>query len=299
LGSAFTSDALLGETPDFNLRFPALPKTLEEVSKLISERTELPDTPRLADIVRADPIIAAFVLRRVNSVHHGVRRSVGDVRKAVRLLGYQEVINIALAVGMMQLEAFMATEVRTTIFQDIMKASIGAAYFAQELAVSLRLPQKNKAFIAGLQHSVGRLVLLYNRPRDYEALWDATPNDFAPRASDERKTFGTDHCELGARALKWWNYPNTITAVIRNYLRPGALKDRSLRGLALALSVAVSASEQVCLSMTEKKGQAFFTPPPATHALARMTRKSSAYLIDLVESKREQALDYIGTMLRP
>jgi len=30
-----------------------------------------------------------------------------------------------------------------------------------------------------------------------------------------------------------------------------------------------------------------------------MTRKSSAYLIDLVESKREQAVEYIGAMLRP
>ena len=157
MASKFTSDAFLGETPDFNLRFPPLPKTLEEVSKLISEHAELPDTPRLADIVGADPIVAAFVLRRVNSVHHSVRRSVDDVRKAVRLLGYQEVVNIALAVGMMQLEEFMATEERSAIFQD------------------------------------------------------------------------------------------TITAVIRNYLRPGALKDRSLRGL--ALSVAVSASEQVCLSM--------------------------------------------------
>ena len=51
--------------------------------------------------------------------------------------------------------------------------------------------------------------------------------------------------------------------------------------------------------MTEKKRQAFFTPPPATHALARMTRKSSAYLIDLVESKREQAVEYIETMMSP
>ena len=93
MASKITSDALLGETPDFNLRFPPLPKTLEEVSKLISERKELPDTPRLADIVRADPIITAFVLRRVNSVHHSVRRSVNDVRKAVHLLGYQEVVN--------------------------------------------------------------------------------------------------------------------------------------------------------------------------------------------------------------
>ena len=50
--------------------------------------------------------------------------------------------------------------------------------------------------------------------------------------------------------------------------------------------------------MTEKKGRVFFTPPPATHALARMTRTSSAYLIDLVESKREQAGDYIVAMLR-
>ena len=297
MASDFTSDTFLGETPDFNLRFPPLPKTMTEVSKLIGEGEELPDTPRLADIVSADPIIAAFILRRVNSVYHSVRREVDDVRKAVRLLGFQEVCNIALAAGMMELEEFIATKERKAIFRDIMKANIGAAYFAQALAEPLALRQKNKAFIVGLQHSVGRLVLLYNRARDYEGLWNTTVGEFLPGAANERKTFGADHSELGARALSRWSYPDSITLVIRHYLRPGGLKDNSLRGLALLLSVAVSASEQLCLMMAGRKGRVFFRPPPAVHALARVTKKPSGHLIDIVQSNRNEAIDYIGAML--
>ena len=271
---------------------------MSEVSKLVGEGKELPDTPRLADIVSADPIIVAFILRRVNSVYHGVRREVDDVRKAVRLLGFQEVCNIALTVGMMELEEFVATKERTAIFRDIMKVNIGAAYFAQALVEPLPLPRKNKAFIVGLQHSVGRLVLLYNRAHDYETLWNKTIGDFAPRAADERKTFGADHSELGARALARWNYPESITSVIRHYLKPGGLKDNSLRGLALTLSVAVTASEQLGLMMAGRKGRTFFSPPPAIHALARMTKRSSGHLVDLVQSRRKEAIDYIGAMLR-
>ena len=298
LASDFTNNTYLGETPDFNLRFPPLPKTLVEISRLAEEGAETPDTPRLADVVRADPIIAAFVLRRVNSVYHGVRRAVDDVRQAVLLLGFEEVCNLALTVGMMELEEIVVTGESAAIFRDIMKVSIGAAFFGHELANHLRIPQKSKAFTLGLQHAVGRLVLLYNRPKEYEALWTATKKDFGPRTVTERMTFGTDHSDLGARALERWNYPDTITAVIRSYQRPGALKDYQLRSSALTLSVAVSASEQLCMSLTSRKGKPFFTPTPAMHTLARMTKTTASKLIEQIRPRREEARDYIMAMVQ-
>lgn len=291
-------EAYIGDSPDFILRFSPLPKTQAEVARLAEAGVETPDTPRLADVVRADPIIAAFILRRINSVFHGVRRSVDDVRQAVRLLGFQEVCDIVLTVGTVEEEVTVLSGKQAAIFRDIMKVSIGAAYFAENLAEQLRLPQKNSAFTVGLQHAVGRLVLLQNRPRPYELLWEGTVGEFCPRAGDERRVFGADHTELGARALSRWNYPETISSVIRNYTRPGALSDQSLRALALTLSVAVTASEQLCLSMVSRRGKRFFTPTPATHALARLTKMTSTALIELIRPQREPARDFIMGMLR-
>ncbi len=271
---------------------------MAEITRLAEDGAETPDTPRLAEVVRADPIIAAFVLRRVNSVYHGVRREVDDVRQAVLLLGFEEVCNLALTVGMMELEEIVVSGESAAIFRDIMKVSIGAAFFGRELANHLRIPQKNKAFTLGLQHAVGRLVLLYNRPREYEALWTSTRQDFGPRVVNERMTFGTDHSDLGARALERWNYPETITAVIRSYHRPGALKGYNLRSSALTLSVAVSAAEQLLLSLTTQRGKPFFTPTPATHALARLAKTTTTRLVEQIRPRRDEARDYIRGMLQ-
>jgi HD-like signal output (HDOD) protein len=291
-------EAYLGDSPDFNLRFSPLPKTQAVVAQLARAGAEMPDTPRLADVVRADPIIAAFILRRINSVFHGVRRAVDDVRQAVRLLGFQEVCDIVLTVGKTEEEPVVFSGKQAAIFRDIMKVSIGAAFFTEKLAEQLCLPQKNIAFTVGLQHAVGRLVLLQNRPREYELLWEGIVGEFGPRAGDERRVFGADHAELGARALSRWNYPETITAIIRNYARPGALADQSLRAMALTLSVAVTASEQLCLSMVSRRGKRFFTPTPATHALARLTKMSSMVLVEKIRPHREPARDFMMEMLR-
>ena len=296
LASDATNNAYLGDSPDFSLRFPPLPKTLTEVLQLVEESAELPDTPRLADIVRADPIIAAFVLRRVNSVYHGVRREVDDVRQAVLLLGFEEVCNLALSVGMMEMSVVSGES--AAIFRDIMKVSIGAAFFARELANRLNVPHKNKAFTLGLQHAVGRLVLLYNRPKDYEMLWRSTKKDFGPRAVNERMTFGVDHNKLGARALEKWNYPASITSIIRNYHRPGALKEHHLRSIAMTVSVAISASEQLCLSMVSNKGKPFFTPTPVAHDLARLMKITSTDLVEQIRHWRDEAPDYIAAKLK-
>ena len=89
-----------------------------------------------------------------------------------------------------------------------------------------------------------------------------------------------------------------MTAVIRNYLRPGVLKDHQLRTLALTLSVAVSASEQLCLSLVSRKGKPFFTATPAVHALARLAKSSSPKLVENIRSHRGDARDYIMSMLQ-
>lgn len=300
---AYSLPALCFEPPtDYDLRFPPLPRTVTEVSNLLAEEQDEPDLPRLADIVGTDPILAASILRRVNAAFYGLRSHVGDIDQAVKLLGFEEVCHIALTAGIVQLKTIMTTDEQAFVFHEIMQASVGAAYYTRELAQHLALPLQAKAFTVGLLHAVGRLVLLYSQPEDYEVLWYITEEDFGPRANTEKAIFGLDHGELGDLAMRAWHLPPLFAVITCLYLRPEELNIQDLRALALTLSVAVSAAEQVCLSVRDADGpsrarQPFFTAPEALHTLAQEEGHEAATLVRLITSKREQALSYIETMV--
>lgn len=283
--------------PNFDIRFPPLPRTVAEVTKLIAEKPEVPDTPRLVSIVNTDPVVAGSVLRRINSAYYGVRRRVGDLQKAVYLLGFEEVCDIVLTSGMMRLQDILNSEEQTRIFEQIMRMSVGTASFAKKIAAHLNLFQQTSGFILGLLHTSGRLVLLYNRPDDYEALWCTNDYGFAPTVTSEQIIFGTDHAELGSMAAESWHLPEFIVDVIRNYLTPGHLHERDLRLLALTLSVSASATERLCLHKAHDEPQ--LEPTAALHMLAKITETKAEDLIDLIESNWKEINEYTHTMVSP
>ena len=283
--------------PNFDIRFPPLPRTVSEVTKLVAQKSDAPDTPRLVGIVNADPVIAGSVLRRINSAYYGVRRRVGDIHKAVYLLGFDEVCDIVLTSGMMRLQDILHSDEQARIFDQIMRMSVGTASFAKKIAAHLDLNQQSSAFTLGLLHTSGRLVLLYNRPDDYEALWCTNDYGFAPTVTSEQIIFGTDHAELGALASESWHLPEFIVRVIRHYLTPGHLvDDHELRVLALMISVSAAATERLCLDAPVSDNPKM-EPTAALHMLAKVTQRKSAEIVDLIDSSWREIYDYTRTMV--
>jgi HD-like signal output (HDOD) protein len=177
-----------------------------------------------------------------------------------------------------------------------MKMSVGTAAYCRKLATHLQLLQHNTAFTVGLLHTVGRLVLLYNRPDDYEALWCTNDYGFAPTVTSEQIIFGTDHAELGALAADSWHLPEFVVKVVRHYLTPGHLEDQELRILALTLSVAAAATERLCIAPSPPSPPKF-EPTAALFALARNVQRPPAELAALVESSCKEVTDYIHHMV--
>lgn len=283
--------------PNFDIRFPPLPRTVAEVTKLVSDKRDVPDTPRLVSVVNSDPVVAGSVLRRINSAYYGVRRRVGDIHKAVHLLGFEEVCDIVLTSGMMRLQDILNSGEQARIFDQIMRMSVGTASYSKKIAAHLNLYQQSSAFTLGLLHTCGRLVLLYNRPDDYEALWCTNDYGFAPTVTSEQIIFGTDHAELGSMAADSWHLPEFVVKVIRQYLTPGHLEDHELRVLGLTLAVSANACERLCLdpSLTEAR----FEPSAALHLLAKATRTSSDEIVEVVESSWREVFDYTHSMVDP
>ncbi len=283
------------KAPNLELRFPPLPRTVSEVSALLAQQTDIPDTPELTRIVHNDPMVAALVLKRINSAYFGIRREVSDVGKAVRLLGFLEVCNIVLASAMMKLRNVVKTRAQERMFEQIMQASVGTASYATELTNFLKMPNREIAFTSGLLHTSGRLVLLHNRPAGYERLWKSGKPGTMPTAGSERATFGVDHTLLGGLAADHWNLPESVVQVIRCYLKPGHLRHPGLRSIALAVSVAASATEQLC--MTPDNNHLRFEAKTALRILARTSNASPQELVRLIESRRANVKDYMATMI--
>lgn len=281
--------------PDLDLRFPPLPRTVNEVSTLLSEQTDIPDTPRLTEIIHNDPVMAASVLKRINSAYFGIRRHVSDVAKAVRLLGFLEVCNIVLASAMMSLRDVVKTRGQANIFEQIMQASVGTASYALELTRYLKIPYREIAFTSGILHASGRLVLLHNRPAEYERLWRGCAPGTMPTAEAERALFGVDHSLLGGMAVDHWHLPPTVVQVVRSYLMPGHIKDPKLRVIALAVSVAASATEQLCMSPGDTNLR--FEAKTALRILARSSEATTQELIELIEDRRKSVTDFMASMV--
>lgn len=281
--------------PNFEIRFPPLPRTVAEVSKLLAETNEAPDTPRLVEIVNSDPVIGASVLRRINSAYYGMRTRVADIQKACFLLGFEEVCDIVLTAGMMKLGDIFESETQIDIFEQIMEMSLGTASYNKHLAQHLNLSQRGFAFTTGLLHTVGRLVLLYNRPSDYEALWYTTESGKPPTVTSEQIIFGTDHAELAARAAENWHLPEDAGTVIRNYLTPGHIENFEIRVLALTLSISSAATEHFFLNSPLEDEE--FSPPAALYALARTLQAPPADIVEQLEVHREEVAKFINSMV--
>lgn len=277
------------------ISFPPLPHTVESVSKLLSEMEVEPNTLQLAQIVDSDPMVAASVLRRINSAYYGVRRRIASVQKAVMLLGFLEVANLVLTAGMEQLEETLCPDDNSEAFERIMRMCIGTAQYAREIASHLNLPCEGQAFSAGLLHAVGRLIILHNDAAAYEALWEAEGD--VPSREAEQERFGIDHARLGAIAADEWKLPGVLIKAIRYYPTPDTLEENEQRLVARLVATAAAAVATMRLAYgvdTEREYQ----PTPELEALADEVDSDIEPLSAFIEKKRPRIRSYVDTMLQ-
>lgn len=281
-------------TPNFDVRFPPLPRTITRLSQLTASSGKNPDVRELAEIVHADPVVASAVLRRINSAYYGMRRRVSSIQKAVFLLGSMEVSNLALAAAMLRLREVIPSAEQGHIFDYLMRKSVGTASYARHLADELHLPEQASSFTLGLMHEIGRLVLLYNKPDDYEALWYTNDRNVPPTPQAEKRIFGIDHAELGAMAAEDWNLPELICETIRGYLEPHQVDVHHIRIQALTLAVSTHLTGQL---LRDPKRAEPLEPSPHLDELAEQHRTDGPRLLDVLNAHRGTVLSYIDTMM--
>lgn len=198
---------------DDHQELSSLPQTLAEVIRV--SRDDDSSARDLSSVLMRDPAMTAKVLRMANSPYFGAGRKISSVTQAVMTLGMRAVIALALSASIYDLTGKWASAIDRVRFW---RHSLCVAIAARDIATAVRYGSPEEAFVAGLLHDIGMLVLEKSFPDKYARLWRQTES--GEKLHDlEDKVWGTNHARIGQFLLEQWHVPDTIcTAVGRHHV---------------------------------------------------------------------------------
>jgi putative nucleotidyltransferase with HDIG domain len=189
------------------------------------------DNDVLANKLGKDPAIAARTLKLANSSFYGTAFKSRTLREAVSVLGSRTVRRLATSAAMY--DAF-PSDVRCGFeIKSLWQHAIAVALCAGELARGVKVNQ-DMAYVAGLLHDVGRLVLATQRPGDYTAAMAYRTEHDCSVSQAESHQFGTDHASVGEALIEHWHLPQELQDAIANHHKAQKTEDQLLPLIVMA-----------------------------------------------------------------
>ncbi|GMV93016.1 MAG: hypothetical protein AMXMBFR82_27940 [Candidatus Hydrogenedentota bacterium] len=223
----YNIDSLLDEI----VTLPSLPSSVTRITQLVNA----PDSS-LSDVakaIQADPALAIKTLRLVNSAYYGLSHKVTSVDHAVALLGMKVIKNLAFT---------------ATVFDTFHKGTGALLRHSVSCGVAMRIliaghPElhtmdQDEAFVFGLLHDVGKIILEQFLPKEVESAQLLSRAKEIPLYEAERSIIGVDHAELGSRLAQQWGLSKELVGAIAGHHSLAACPSEAARGLAATTAVA-------------------------------------------------------------
>ncbi len=193
-------------------------KTFPAVAARVLELLDEPDfvLSQVSEALREDPALAAAVLRVANSPLFAGAHPCADIGSAIVRLGTNTVVEVVCGVATMQL-----FPEEGGLGQQIRNHCAGTAALLRYLTVELMPRLGPGAFLAGLLHDVGKMLLIESGEFDYGGAAAAQALQFDGIWVQERRKLAYDHAILGGQILNRWNIPQPIPRIVAMHHQPG------------------------------------------------------------------------------
>ncbi len=182
------------------------------------------DVADLARVVEKDAVLSAQVLQKANSAAFGRRQTIRTIQHAVAIVGMGTMRRFALGSSVSNLFARQKTArgFSTRRF-NLHAAATGT--LSEFLSEALPMESRSGAFVAGLLHDIGELLIATTIPKTYETVLEVVAASGDPQIEIERKILGTDHAELSAMAIFKWELDAAAEMAARYHHEPEKASD--------------------------------------------------------------------------
>lgn len=187
---------------------PPLPAVTRQLMVVMRDDSSSADD--VTKVLSSDQALTGKVLKLVNSSFYGVPSEVTKISRAVVLLGFTGVRNLALGFGSMDTLSKLKGQLDMNDFWNHAMANAAAAQSLAPFVTHRTDPEE--AFIAGLMHDIGAYVLAVAVPDEYLRIM-AEPAE--KRLQLEAEVMGLTHAQVGQGLLKFWELPDAFADVAR------------------------------------------------------------------------------------
>ncbi len=205
---------------------PALPSVYFELIEEFS--SQFFSLGRVSELISSDVGLTTEILKMVNSSYFGLNQRVTSPQQAVVLLGGEIVKGLILTAHISR--SFTLEEQQFSI-ETWSDHSLLTATFCQAIAEkeSMSREQVDLAFVSGLLHDVGRIILATSFPEKYHKVITEATGSKRPLIDVEKEIIGTTHSNIGAYLLGLWGLPDPLVDAVAFHHNPDLCENEETR----------------------------------------------------------------------
>ena len=195
---------------------PPLPLALQRMLDILINEVGSPD--EFESFIGYDQSLAARILCAANSACYGFRGKVPDLNRAVSVVGCDEVKSICVYALMSEIFSRLNSIGRAER-ERLWKHAFATARIAYHIARKRPWVPKNEAYLLGLLHDLGRVVMAVHFKDEYRSIQKLARDRNIPTRCVESQ-FGIDHTLVGKWISIRWSFPEHFKAVMEFHHEP-------------------------------------------------------------------------------
>jgi putative nucleotidyltransferase with HDIG domain len=194
---------------------PTLPVFVHRLLNTIQD--DCSTTQDLEQIIRQDPAMSSRILRVANSSFFGFPGQVGSLERAILLLGTRYIQALAVSISLVDNQAYRNAKNRLPL-EPYWIHSFSCAWVCNRMIDAANFTAaKEKAFISGLLHDLGKPLLWIYQGDAYEEVVKKIQEVPSETHAVEQELLGLHHGKVGGELARWWKFPREIYEAIERH----------------------------------------------------------------------------------
>jgi serine/threonine protein kinase len=218
--------------------FPALSNIISEINQVVSSDSE--NGGRLTRTILQDFALTSKLLRLVNTASYGqFGGTINTVSKAVVILGFETVRNIAMSLILME---FLQNKSQAVQLKDEVVHAVFTGIVAAQLSVGHNIRDAEEVMVCSMFHNLGRMLATYyffEESQEISRLIEQGETEEKAAV----KVLGLSYPELGLAVGRSWNFPPRLIAGMRKL---AAGKVGPAQGDMDYLTVTINLAHELC-----------------------------------------------------
>ena len=157
--------------------------------------------------ISLDQSLTAFILKVANSPFYGPKQEIATLTHAISYLGYSNLRTILMSYFTKNL----LSKIKDKNLQiGLWKHSLFNAFVAQTIVESKNISDPEEAYISGLLHDIGKIVMFKNDESKFNSTINLVNTKNLNPIEAEHKLFGFSHLEIGYILSENWHFSQHI-----------------------------------------------------------------------------------------